>query len=230
MQRATSERLTERKAREEGRGEVGRAREREGQPQGAEPEPSVLNHRRLWSRHGLLIPQFVPSLLITRPMPSRYVVQRSALRFHPHVGLSREPGVRGTHASALRCEASLPSGMLRPMSFAQIFLRLTCLLAGIAATLAQSQPLAPDQFQNCAPCHGGDAQGGEHGPPIAARLLTLDDDELMQIIRGGKPQIGMPAFALSDADMHGLIRYLRTLERPESQPRIRARVPLRSLR
>ena len=54
--------------------------------------------------------------------------------------------------------------------------------------------------------------------------LTLDDDELMQIIRGGKPQIGMPAFALNDADMRGLIRYLRTLERPEGQPRIRASV------
>ena len=67
-------------------------------------------------------------------------------------------------------------------------------------------------------------QGGEHGPPIAARLLTLDDDELMQIIRGGKPQIGMPAFPLNDADMRALIKHLRTLERPESQPRIRASV------
>ena len=56
------------------------------------------------------------------------------------------------------------------MPFAQIFLRLTCLLAVIAVAIAQSQPLAPEQFQNCAPCHGGDAQGGEHGPPIAARL------------------------------------------------------------
>ena len=111
-----------------------------------------------------------------------------------------------------------------PCSFAQILLRLTCLLAAIAVAVAQSQPPAPDQFQNCAPCHGGDAQGGEHGPPIAARLLTLDDDELMQIIRGGKPQIGMPAFSLNDADMRGLIRYLRTLERPESQPRTRASV------
>ena len=114
--------------------------------------------------------------------------------------------------------------MLRPMPFAQSFLRLTCLLAGIAVAVAQSQPPAPDQFQNCVPCHGGDAQGGEHGPPIAARLLTLDDDELMQIIRGGKPQIGMPAFPLNDADMRGLIKHLRTLERPESQPRIRASV------
>ena len=114
--------------------------------------------------------------------------------------------------------------MLRPMPFAQIFLRLTCLSAGIAVAAAQSQPPAADQFQNCVPCHGGDAQGGEHGPPIAASLLTLDDDELAQIVRGGKPQIGMPAFSLSDADMRGLIRYLRTLERPESQPRIRASV------
>jgi mono/diheme cytochrome c family protein len=54
--------------------------------------------------------------------------------------------------------------------------------------------------------------------------LTLDDEELMQIIRRGKPQIGMPAFPLNDADMRGLIRYLRTLERPESQSRLRARV------
>ena len=114
--------------------------------------------------------------------------------------------------------------MLRPMPFAQSFLRLTCLLAGIGVAAAQNQIPAPEQFQNCVPCHGGDVQGGEHGPPIAARLLTLDDDELMQIIRGGKPQIGMPAFPLNDADMRGLIKHLRTLERPESQPRIRATV------
>ena len=53
--------------------------------------------------------------------------------------------------------------------------------------------------------------------------MTLDDEELNSAA-GGKPQIGMPAFPLSDADMSGLIRYLRTLERPESQPRIRASV------
>ena len=102
--------------------------------------------------------------------------------------------------------------MLRPMPFAQSFLRLTCLLAGVAVAGAQNQTPAPEQFQNCVPCHGGDVQGGEHGPPIAARLLTLDDDELMQIIRGGKPQIGMPAFPLNDADMRTLIKHLRTLE------------------
>ena len=101
--------------------------------------------------------------------------------------------------------------MLRPMPFVRISLRLTCLLAGIAIAVAQNQSPSPDQFQNCVPCHGGDAQGGEHGPPIAARLLTIDDDELTQIVRGGKPQIGMPAFPLSDADMRGLIRHLRTL-------------------
>ena len=109
------------------------------------------------------------------------------------------------------------------MLFVQILLRLTCLLTAIAVAVAQSQPPPPGQFQSCAPCHGGDAQGGEHGPPIAARLLTLDDDELMQIIRGG-PRIGMPAFSLNDDDMRGLIRYLRTLERPESQPRSRASI------
>ena len=104
------------------------------------------------------------------------------------------------------------------MPFAQSFLRLTCLLAGIGVVAAQNQTPAPEQFQNCVPCHGGDVQGGEHGPPIAARLLTLDDDELMQIIRGGKPQIGMLAFPLNDANMRALIKHLRTLERPESQP------------
>ena len=34
----------------------------------------------------------------------------------------------------------------------------------------------------------------------------------------------MPAFPFNDADMRGLIRYLRTLERPESQPRTRASI------
>ena len=103
-------------------------------------------------------------------------------------------------------------------------MRWSVLLATMAVCLAQSQTPTSEQFQRCAPCHGGDAQGGEHGPPIAARLLTMDDDELMQVIRGGKAQIGMPAFSLNDSDMHNLIRYLRTLERPEAQPRIRSSI------
>jgi len=110
------------------------------------------------------------------------------------------------------------------MMFPKICIRLICLVGGIAAAAAQSQAPPPAEFQNCVPCHGGDAQGGEHGPPIAARLLTLNDEELTEIIRGGKSQIGMPSFALNDASMGTLIRYLRTLERPESQPRTRAKV------
>lgn len=114
--------------------------------------------------------------------------------------------------------------MLRPMPLAKIFGRLSCLLAAIAVAAAQSPSPAPSQFQNCVPCHGGDGQGGEHGPSIASRLLGMNDDELTQVIHAGKPRTGMPAFAFNDADTRVLIRFLRTLERPESPPRIRATV------
>lgn len=67
----------------------------------------------------------------------------------------------------------------------------------------------------CAACHGLDGGGGEHGPDISHRqeVQRLPDQALMQIVRGGVPGTGMPAFgSLGDARMHAVVRYLRSLQ------------------
>ena len=67
----------------------------------------------------------------------------------------------------------------------------------------------------CAACHGLDGAGGEHGPDIAHRreIQSLTDKALQQIVQGGVPGTGMPAFhSLSDAQVKAVVRYLRTLQ------------------
>jgi hypothetical protein len=57
------------------------------------------------------------------------------------------------------------------------------------------------------------ADAGEMGPPIRVRLAALDDAALTSLIRDGRPLKGMPGNALPAAEMSGLQRFLRTLER-----------------
>ena len=67
----------------------------------------------------------------------------------------------------------------------------------------------------CAACHGLDGAGGEHGPDISHRreVQGLSDNALQQIIRGGVPGTGMPAFrSLSDTQVKAVVRYLRSLQ------------------
>jgi len=67
----------------------------------------------------------------------------------------------------------------------------------------------------CAACHGLDGAGGEHGPDISRRreVQGLTDQRLQQIVRGGVPGTGMPAFrSLSDTQLKAVVRYLRTLQ------------------
>src|SRR6185436_5915847 len=82
-----------------------------------------------------------------------------------------------------------------------------------AIALAQPQDPGRQVFVvHCAACHGSDANGGELGPPIAARVPSLTDENLTSLLRQGLPAAGMPAFsALTATDVGALIRYLRTL-------------------
>ncbi len=62
----------------------------------------------------------------------------------------------------------------------------------------------------CISCHGDGGAGGELGPNIIGRLAILDDAQIGNAILSGKPVGGMPAFTLGDAELNGLIAYLRT--------------------
>ncbi len=74
---------------------------------------------------------------------------------------------------------------------------------------------------NCSVCHGGDGFGGEHGPAIAWRLTKLEDQQIEELIHGGRPSRGMPAFpSISGEKLKDLLTFLRTLqsERPPALP------------
>ncbi|MDP8981410.1 MAG: c-type cytochrome, partial [Acidobacteriota bacterium] len=111
------------------------------------------------------------------------------------------------------------------MTFSGLVSWLACLAVAIPVASAQTISIGRRQFESrCVACHGGDANGGEHGPSIVSRIWGYDDAGLAKFIRSGNPGAGMPAFTLPDAPMHELVRFLRTLERPESEPKVRGKV------
>ena len=76
----------------------------------------------------------------------------------------------------------------------------------------------------CSSCHGGDGNGGEHGPAIARRIANRTDEQLANIIHDGFPGGGMPAFNISAEEVRGLIAYLRTLRPPVGEEPVRMTV------
>lgn len=66
--------------------------------------------------------------------------------------------------------------------------------------------------QNCAFCHGRDAQGGESGPDLTQSKLVLSDktgQQMANVIRQGRPETKMPGFNFSTQELEGLIAFIR---------------------
>lgn len=73
----------------------------------------------------------------------------------------------------------------------------------------------------CASCHGLNGKGGEHGPDIATRpeIVKLSDSQLLNILRDGKPQAGMPGFSgLGREKLAEVLDYLRILQDKRATP------------
>jgi mono/diheme cytochrome c family protein len=69
--------------------------------------------------------------------------------------------------------------------------------------------------QNCAFCHGRDAQGGETGPDLTQSRLVRSDhtgDEITKVIREGRPDNKMPAFNFSAQEIHSIIAFIHERE------------------
>jgi cytochrome c oxidase cbb3-type subunit 3 len=66
----------------------------------------------------------------------------------------------------------------------------------------------------CGFCHGKDAAGGETGPDLTRAELVAQDthgDKVGPVIRAGRPNAGMPAFAnLSNADLDAIIAFVHS--------------------
>ncbi len=66
-------------------------------------------------------------------------------------------------------------------------------------------------MQNCGFCHGRDAGGGEDGPDLTRSKLVASDvngDKIAPVIRDGRPERGMPRFALPETDINSLVAFI----------------------
>jgi alcohol dehydrogenase (cytochrome c) len=100
------------------------------------------------------------------------------------------------------------------MRFAALAVLGAGFLAGGADASAQSLESGRKTFeQRCALCHGADGEGGEKGPEITVRLSALSDDDLTKLIHDGRPLKGMPGRLVPEAEMAGLRKFLRALQR-----------------
>ncbi|MBZ5634329.1 MAG: cytochrome c [Acidobacteriia bacterium] len=64
----------------------------------------------------------------------------------------------------------------------------------------------------CGSCHGADARGDDNGPDLVRSEMVLDDEQgslIGPVIRKGRPNEGMPAFDLPDAQIQDLAAFLR---------------------
>jgi cytochrome c oxidase cbb3-type subunit 3 len=99
-----------------------------------------------------------------------------------------------------------------------------------------TQPSAPpEQVQagqrvfaaRCGFCHGRDAMGGETGPNLTRSTLVQDDAtgaRIEALLREGRPDKGMPAFRLTDADVAAVIAFIRDQTSKASLPGARRSV------
>jgi len=63
----------------------------------------------------------------------------------------------------------------------------------------------------CGFCHGRDAAGGETGPDLTRSKLVAEDnrgDKIGPVVRSGRPEQGMPAFSLGDADLAAVVAFI----------------------
>jgi mono/diheme cytochrome c family protein len=64
----------------------------------------------------------------------------------------------------------------------------------------------------CGFCHGTNANGGETGPDLIRSVLALDDENgehIGPVIQKGRPDKGMPAFPMTDAQVADISAFLR---------------------
>ena len=103
-----------------------------------------------------------------------------------------------------------------------------------AQTPASADPPGQTLFASrCGFCHGRDAAGGETGPDLTSSPLVKDDvggDKLIPVIRDGRINAGMPAFALGATDLEALVAFIHDQhKKAEAQPGRRRGVTLEDL-
>jgi cytochrome c oxidase cbb3-type subunit III len=82
------------------------------------------------------------------------------------------------------------------------------------ATLLAAQSGESIYLNQCAVCHGAKGEGGR-GPALARPTLphAPDDQVLLNVIRRGLPNSGMPATALAEPELQLVVAHVRALGR-----------------
>ena len=95
-----------------------------------------------------------------------------------------------------------------------MFRSIACFSAALIAACAQQHSPAPrgqkDFVQSCGFCHGDDATGSR-GPDLVRSPLVNKDlggDLIAPVIRGGRPDKGMPALPLPDSTIQDIVAFL----------------------
>jgi len=68
----------------------------------------------------------------------------------------------------------------------------------------------------CGFCHGRDAMGGETGPDLTRSIVVAEDvkgDNIGPVVCTGRPEKGMPANNLSDADLGNVVAFIHDQKR-----------------
>jgi len=93
----------------------------------------------------------------------------------------------------------------------------TTMTATAGASTAHSSALSESGGslfqQNCAFCHGRQADGGETGPDLTHSKLVAEDaggDKIGEVVRNGRPEKKMPRFNFSEQEMDGLVAFIHT--------------------
>lgn len=153
-----------------------------------------------------IVPGFPPLLGVKRHMTDQQV---AALI---HAGKGRMPGFpalqQGELTALLRYLSSddLAASTMALGSEHNSLGPTTSGMDGVSGALFQ---------QNCAFCHGRDAQGGETGPDLTRSKLVLTDvkgDKISEVIRNGRPEKKMPAFNFSSEELLNLAAFIHAQE------------------
>ena len=107
---------------------------------------------------------------------------------------------KGQAKGAPRNPAQSPASQPRPQTLAPQTYPIEQVQAGELQFTSQ-----------CGFCHGRDAAGGETGPDLTRSELVAEDlrgDKIGSVIRKGRPERGMPAFDLSEAEVRTIVAFL----------------------
>jgi cytochrome c oxidase cbb3-type subunit III len=94
-----------------------------------------------------------------------------------------------------------------------VYLCAALSIGAIAASAQQHQPAPRGQkefVQSCGFCHGDDATGSRAPDLVRSPLVNKDlgGDLIAPVIRGGRPDKGMPALPLPDATIQDIVAFL----------------------